>query len=63
MSFFSVGFIGFLGGESDDGGVGVKSVHEFSVFEGVFLLDFVGNEVSLFRSNNRLDFIGVDDSG
>lgn len=63
MSFFSVSFIGFLSGKSDNGSVGVKSVHKFSVFEGVFLLDFVSNEVRLFGSNNRLNFIGIDDSG
>lgn len=63
LSLFSVGFIGFLGSKSDNSGVGVKSVHEFSVFEGVFLLDFVSNEVGGFRSNDGLYFIGVDDSG
>jgi hypothetical protein len=63
LSLFSVGFIGFLGCKSDDSGVGVKSIHEFSVFEGIFLLDFVSNEVGGFGSDDGLDFIGVDDSG
>lgn len=62
-SFGSVGFVGFSGGFSSKSGVRVKSIHQFVVGEGVFLLEFVLTGGSVNGSDNGLDFIRVNESG
>lgn len=62
-SFSSIGFIGFSGGFSGKGGIRVKSIHQFVVGEGVFLLEFVLTVGRFNGSDNGLDFIGVNESG
>jgi len=62
-SFSSVGFVGFSGGFSGKSGVRVKSIHQSVVGEGVFLLEFVLTSRSDNGSDNRLNFIRVNESG
>lgn len=62
-SLLSVGFVGFSGGLSDQGGVGVESIHQSVVLEGVLLLQLVSHDVGFGGVHDRLDFIGVDQSG
>lgn len=62
-SVLSVGFVGLSLGFSDILSVGVQFIHELFVLEGVFLLQVMGNKVLFDGGNDRLNFIGVDDSG
>lgn len=62
-SLLFIGLVGLSLGLSHGFGVGVQLVHELVVLQGVLHLSFVGDEVFLGRSDNRLDFVRVDDSG
>lgn len=61
-SLLFISLIGLSLGLSHGFSVGVQFVHELLVLQGVLNLHFVSNEVFLGGSNNRLNFIGVDDS-
>jgi hypothetical protein len=57
------GLVSFSGGFSDLFGVRVQFIHEFFVFQGIFVLFNVSNKVVFSWSNNRLNFVRVNDSG
>jgi len=63
LSLLLIGEVGLGGGSSEESSVGVQSIHEFSVLERVFLLDFVTNNVFGGSSDDVLNFVRVDDSG
>jgi len=63
FSLLSVVFVGSLFHLSDGDGVGVKSLHNLGVLQGVLLLNGVKGSVFLLVSDNALDGIGVDDLG
>jgi len=62
FSLLFISFIGLFSGFSNLFGIRVQFIHEFIIFQGIFVLFNVSNKIFFGWSNNRLDFIRVNDS-